>query len=82
MLSKYKQLEKLLMDSYLDFLCLSETWLTKTFPSASLAMPGYKYFRQDRKNGRGGGLLIYVKDHFISKQVHLVCSNDFECIAV
>ncbi len=82
MLSKHEQLEKLLMDSNLDFLCLSETWLTKTFPSASLAMPGYKYFRQDRNNGRGGGLLIYDNDHFIIKQVNLECSNDLEWIAV
>ncbi len=43
MLSKHEQLEKLLLDSSLD-------WLTKTFNSASLAMPGYKYFRQDREN--------------------------------
>ncbi len=56
--------------------------LTKTFPNASLAMPGYKYVRQDRNNGRGGGLLIYDNDHFIIKQVNLECSNDFECIAV
>ncbi len=27
-------------------------------------------------------LLIHVKYHFISKQVYLECSNDFECIAV
>jgi len=40
MLSKHEQLKKLLMDSNVDFLCLSETWLTKTFPSTSLAKPG------------------------------------------
>lgn len=81
-LPKHEQIEHLLNDSNLDFLCLSETWLTKTSPGAALIMHGYKCFSHDRKTGRGGGLLIYVKDHFKCEQVHLECSKDFECIAV
>ena len=57
-ISKSEQLEKLLADSNLDFLCFSETWLTETSPIAAIKMLGYNYFRKDRKTGRGGGLLI------------------------
>ena len=43
-------------------------------------MPGYKVFRKDRNKGRGGGLLMYVKDDIKCKQIDLGSANDMECI--
>lgn len=56
-LSKTEQLEQLLSDSNLDYLCLSETWLTPTTTSSGVfSVPGYNVYRKDRKHGKGGGL--------------------------
>lgn len=80
--AKTDQLENLFTDSNLDFLGLSETWLSKSSPVASFIMPGYKVFRKDRNKGRGGGLLMYVRDNIRCKQIDLTCVNELECIAI
>ncbi len=72
--SKSVQLIHLLSSSNLDFLCLSETWLQQSTPASVFSVPGYQSFRQDRVGGRGGGVMIYVKDIIISTNViHLNC---------
>lgn len=60
--SKSNQLEHLLSHSNLDFLGLSETCPNKCSPEAVLDIPGYNMFRRDRNKGKGGGLLVYVKN--------------------
>lgn len=45
---KSLQVQHLLTDSNLDFLCLSETWLKESSPSAASNVPGFKSFRRDR----------------------------------
>ena len=62
-ISKSDEIKHILVDSNLDFLCLSETWLNKNSPSTALHIPGYNAFRKDRKVGKGGGLLLYIKEH-------------------
>ena len=77
--AKTEQLQPLFTDSNLDFLCLSETWLTTPSPVASFTMPGYKVFRKDRNKGRGAGLLMYVKDDIKCKQIEsdrITCSSN------
>ena len=56
--SKTEQLEQLLTNSNLDYLCLSETWLTPTTPLGVLSIPGYNVYRRDRNYcvGRGSDL--------------------------
>ena len=54
-----------------DIICLSETWLNKSYTDEMSSMPGFDLLRLDRENGiilnkagkpkRGGGLAIYVK---------------------
>ena len=73
--SIYKKLDQI---SYLypnlDFLCCSETWLTKKYDNALVNITGMSIFRNDRSNAleadiragnipaRGGGVAIYVKN--------------------
>uniref|UniRef100_A0A3B3BYE4 Reverse transcriptase domain-containing protein n=1 Tax=Oryzias melastigma TaxID=30732 RepID=A0A3B3BYE4_ORYME len=47
--SKSDQVHHLLSDSNIDFLCLSETWLHESSPTAILHVPGYNLFRKDRQ---------------------------------
>ena len=43
-----------------DVLLLCETWLTKHTPTFTI--PGYKIFRMDRSNKRGGGICILASE--------------------
>lgn len=79
-ISKTDELDKLLSDSNLDFLCLSETWLTPNSPDSVYAISGYNVFRKDRQTGRGGGLLLYIKECLRSTRYELAVN--FECMAV
>lgn len=76
--SKIDHVDKLLTDSNLDFICLSETWLTKTSPQAAFNIPGYNIFRRDRETGKGGGLLFYIKDNLQCKQIYVQEKLDME----
>ena len=67
-ISKSDEIKHILVDSNLDFLCLSETWLNKNSPSAALHIPVYNAFRKDRKVSKGGGLGYY----YTSKTIYHV----------
>lgn len=82
LISKSEQLEKLLVDSNLDYLCLTETWLQQNSPLGAYNVPGYNIFRKGRDQGRGGGVLIYVKETIKCNQIQLGGSNDLECIGL
>lgn len=58
------QVRHLLTDSNIDLLCLSETWLKETSPSAIISIPGYKMFRKDRQGSKGGGGHDLCQGHF------------------
>lgn len=77
---KSEQLQHLLYESNLDFLCLTETWLHENSPADVLKVHGYNMFRRDRAVGRGGGVLFYVKDKIVRKIQS--CINDLECVGL
>ena len=54
---KVAQISILFSDS--DFLCCSETWLSKSYSDHMISVKDKTVFRQDR-NARGGGVCIYV----------------------
>ena len=44
-----------------DILCISESWLTEGYSDNKLYVPGYIFFRSDRRVEKaGGGLLLYI----------------------
>ncbi|KAJ8027731.1 RNA-directed DNA polymerase from mobile element jockey [Holothuria leucospilota] len=48
-----------------DIVGVTETWLHSDISNSEIQVPGYKIFRQDRADtvcGRGGGVLLYVKN--------------------
>lgn len=49
-------------------------------PRTAFAVPGYHVFRKDRKLGRGGGFLLYVRNHFKCVEVHLNSTQYLESI--
>lgn len=80
-ISKTEQLEHLLTDSNIDYLCLTETWLTLNTPTSVFTVPGYNVYRRDRSKGKGGGVLIYMKDSIQSQQI-TIPENNLECVGV
>ena len=49
-------------------MCITETWLDDTYPSAILSLNDYVIYRRDRGK-RGGGLLIAIKNTFVIREV-------------
>lgn len=74
-------MEHLLTDSNLDFLCLSETWLKPPTPKTVFHVSGYNVFRCDRKQVKGGGVMIYVKEHLDCKLTENL-TDSLECVGV
>ncbi|MGL5684566.1 MAG: endonuclease/exonuclease/phosphatase family protein, partial [Vagococcus fluvialis] len=79
---KCDEIRILLLGSNLDFLCISETWLNDRISTSMIDVPGYKCYRKDRVAGRGGGVLIYIKDCFMSKEVQLDGTVSIESLCI
>ena len=64
--NKYDMFKQQMIDSGLDVICLSETWLKRGMHSNYINIPGYNITRVDRgwsENGtlkKGGGLCMYI----------------------
>ena len=52
-----------------DVITLSETWSSKNTPKFEI--PGYKIFRQDHENKKGGGVAILVRNNLQSRALEL-----------
>lgn len=81
---KREQIEHLLCNSNVNFICLFiyETWLTSSSPKAVVSLQDYKTFRKDRGQGRGGGVLLYVKNNLKCNQIKWPNDITLECIGV
>ena len=55
-----------------DILFLTETWLCASSVSSAVTIPGFQVFRRDRLRGRGGGVIILIKDSFSSCEIDLI----------
>ena len=64
-----------------DILCLQEIFYVP--PDFDLGIPGYTFHSKQRKNSRGGGVGILVRDKFKSEEILSPFNeNIFECIAL
>ena len=58
----------LIIDKHVDILCVAETNIDNSFPTAKFSWPGYhKPYRLDISDRRGG-LFLYVKSHLPSRR--------------
>ena len=49
-----------------DIFTISETWLDNSVTDVELEVPGYKLYRVDRENKKGGGICVYVLQNYDS----------------
>ena len=63
---KVDELSTVLQINNIDIACLTETWLKDEISSDVVTVKGYVSHRKDRSDGRrGGGVAVYVRDHFL-----------------
>ena len=64
----------------LDFFMLTATWLHCSFCDNELFLPSYAIFRSEKKadnnTSKHGGVLIAIKNTFVSRQIPLNTSID------
>ena len=58
-----------------DIICLTETWIND-LSSTSYEIPNYEMLAINRKNGRGGGVAIYLSNQIKKKTELLEANND------
>lgn len=62
--SKFLEIHKLLFESKLDIIGISETWLSEYNSNEAVNLEGYTIVRCDRQNRRGGGVALYISNKF------------------
>lgn len=71
-----------ILQNNLDMFTISEMWADLTVSDASLEIPGYQLFRQDRRSHKnGGGLCIYAKSNLkviALDDLSLACCDGFQ----
>ena len=65
------ELKAILDDTGFDAVSISESWLRSRTPKDRFLIPGYKKFRRDRRNKRGGGVCLYVREEYECKPIKL-----------
>ena len=61
-LPKMNYLKMYASNNNLDLIMITETWGRKAVNDAELALQGYRLFRRDREDRRGGGVAIYCSE--------------------
>ena len=78
--NKINELKLYVLDTDPDVIAITETWTHCNISNQYLNIPNYyiasRHDRKDTLNGRGGGLLIYVKSKW--KSCEVIATNDFK----
>ena len=57
---------------------ITESWANKDIVDAELALTGYAMFRKDRRERRGGGVILYIKESIQAQEITLKTEADCE----
>ena len=52
-------------------ICITDLWANKDAVDAELALTSYVMFRKDRRERRGGGVILYVKEYVQAYEITL-----------
>ncbi|XP_062714928.1 uncharacterized protein LOC134291327 [Aedes albopictus] len=72
--TKFHELKQTFVDSKIDIICFTETWLNSTISDRMISIDGYKLVRNDR-NRQGGGVCMYVRNNLSYKVVSMSSSS-------
>ena len=65
------ELKSILDNTDFDAVSISESWLRSNTPKDRFEINGYNIFRNDRKNKRGGGVCLYVREEYQCKRIKI-----------
>ena len=82
LLNKINDLRTISYTSSPSLISVTETWLDSSIPDSSVSLDNYVCYRNDRSEGAGGGVMIYIhksiKSHFVElkapEPLELVCA--------
>ena len=57
---------------------ITESWANKDIVDAELALTGYVMFRKDRRERRGGGVMLYIKESIQAYEITLKSETNCE----
>ena len=75
--NKFEMLSNSIKDN-LDILMISETKLDSTFPSNQFTIEGYAAPIRFDRNGRGGGIILYIREDIPARLLKTSLPKDFE----
>jgi len=61
-IGKINTIKNCILTNKYDIFAVSETWLTDVISDEVVNINGYRLIRRDRGHGRGGGVLLYMRD--------------------
>lgn len=64
---KMDQLRRILLNTNIHIICVSETWLNTSYSDEMVKIEGFRIIRHDRSRCRGGGIAVYIKTGISSK---------------
>lgn len=67
--SKFLEIHRVIYESTLDVIGISETWLSESISSEAVGVDGYSFVRCDRENRRGGGVGLYISNNYSLKVI-------------
>ena len=67
----YDEIVRLLTETDVDILGVSETFVCEKTPKIFYEIPGYKFFHRDRTMKSRGGVGLYIKDGLVCKEIKL-----------
>jgi len=65
------------ISSELHIIGVTETWASPRITDAELHIDGFKCLRTDRKDRKGGGVVLYIRDFVITEDVIMLTNIDF-----
>lgn len=70
---KIEELEAYAMENDLDIIGIAESWLTDNILQSEVNLNGFTLYRKDRcrvRPGRGGGVMLYIRNDVKSVECH------------
>ena len=85
--NKIQELKLIVFNVQPDIIALTETWTHENITNHYLSIPNYyiasRQDRRDTNNGRGGGIIIYVKDSIKTNEILIPTNfNQVACIDI
>ena len=74
--NKKSELDIMVADIDPHVIGITESWANEDIVDAELALTGYVMFRKDRRERRGGGVILYIKESIQAYEITLKSETD------